>query len=196
MAKTIGIDPGRRTPVWPSSRAASPPSRTPRRRRHPSSRSRRGRLSARPRGASRSRTRNTTFDQALHGAQDEVSRDDDRPAQVEQGENGDAWSGRGRTPRPRSAMILQKLRADAEAFSASRSRTRSDRARVLQQRAARGDEGRKIAVSTSSAPSTSRPRPRWPTGSTRRAPTRPSSSSTWAADVRRLGARARRRRSR
>jgi hypothetical protein len=93
-------------------------------------------------------------------------------------------------------MILQKLRADAEAFSASRSRTRSDRARVLQQRAARGDEGRKIAVSTSSAPSTSRPRPRWPTGSTRRAPTRPSSSSTWAADVRRLGARARRRRSR
>ena len=65
----------------------------------------------------------------------------------------------------------------------ARQRRGRHRPRVLQQRAARGDEGRRQdrRASTSSASSTSRPRQRSRTGSTRKAPTRRSSSSTSAA---------------
>ena len=69
------------------------------------------------------------------------------PYEVEKGENGDARvvvEGKQYAPPEISAMILQKLRADAEAFLGEPVTDAVDhRARVLQQRAARGDEGRR-----------------------------------------------------
>ena len=69
------------------------------------------------------------------------------PYEVVQGENGDARvvaDDRQFAPPEISAMILQKLKTDAEAFLGEPvARRRRDRAGVLQQRAARGDEGRR-----------------------------------------------------
>ena len=109
------------------------------------------------------------------------------PYEVVKGENGDARvkvEGKDYAPPEISAMILQKLKADAEAYLGEPVTDAVDhRAGVLQQRAARGDEGRRQdrRPQRRSASSTSRPRPRSRTGSTRRAPTRRSSSSTSAA---------------
>ena len=109
------------------------------------------------------------------------------PYKVVKGPNDDVRieaGGKEYAPPEISAMILQKLKADAEAYPRRDGHRRGDhRAGVLQQRPARGDEGRRQAspASTSCASSTSRPRPRSPTASTRKAPTRRSSSSTSAA---------------
>ena len=109
------------------------------------------------------------------------------PYEVVKGENGDARvkvEGKEYAPPEISAMILQKLKADAEAYLGE---PVTDAVvtvpGVLQQRAARGDEGRRQdrRPQRRSGSSTSRPRPRSRTGSTRRAPTRRSSSSTSAA---------------
>ena len=80
-------------------------------------------------------------------------------------------------------MILQKLKADAEAYLGETVTDAVDhRAGVLQRRAAPGDQGRRQdrRARTCCASSTSRRRRRSPTGSTRRT-TRRSSSSTSAA---------------
>ena len=109
------------------------------------------------------------------------------PYKVVKGPNDDVRveaGGKEYAPPEISAMILQKLKADAEAYPRRVGHRRGDhRPRVLQQRAARGDEGRRQdrRPQRRCASSTSRPRPRSPTGSTRKAPTRRSSSSTSAA---------------
>ena len=107
------------------------------------------------------------------------------PYEIVSGPNGDVRVKAGDkeyAPPEISAMILQKLKADAEAYLGETvtdavvtvpptSTTPSARRRRTPARS---------PASTSSASSTSRPRPRSPTGSTRR-PTRRSSSSTSAA---------------
>ena len=88
------------------------------------------------------------------------------------------------TRRPEiSAMILQKLKQAAEEYLGQPvTQGGHHRARVLQRRAAAGDQGRRARspASRSCASSTSRPRRRWPTASTRRR-TRRSPSTTSAA---------------
>jgi molecular chaperone DnaK (HSP70) len=89
------------------------------------------------------------------------------PYKVVSGLNGDARveaGGKQYSPPEVSAMILQKLKADAEAYLGDT----VDSAVIT------------VPALTSSASSTSRRRPRSPTGSTR-SPTRRSSSSTSAA---------------
>ncbi|MDX6721585.1 MAG: molecular chaperone DnaK, partial [Solirubrobacteraceae bacterium] len=109
------------------------------------------------------------------------------PYKVVSGPNGDArvqvTESDGKTkqhsPPEISAMILQKLKADAEAYLGE-----SVDAAVITVPAYFNDDQRRrprtparSRASTSSASSTSRRPPRWPTASTRR-PTRRSSSST------------------
>ena len=69
------------------------------------------------------------------------------PYEVAKGENGDARvkvEGKEYAPPEISAMILQKLKADAEAYLGRAGHRRGDhRPGLLQQRAARGDEGRR-----------------------------------------------------
>ena len=129
------------------------------------------------------------LDQALHGPQ--VRRglrgDEDRPVRGRQGPE----RGRAREGRRQGVRAAGDQRDDpAEAEGRRRGVPRRDghrrgrhRPRVLQQRPARGDEGRRQdrRPQRRCASSTSRPRPRSRTASTRRAPSRRSSSSTSAA---------------
>ena len=109
------------------------------------------------------------------------------PYEVTKGDNGDARVKIGRQG-VRAAGDQRDDPAEAEGRRRGLSRPaghRRGRHRpgVLQQRAARGDEGRRQdrRPERRSGSSTSRPRPRSRTGSTRRAATRRSSSSTSAA---------------
>ena len=129
------------------------------------------------------------LDQALHGAQvgRGLGRDDDRPLRGRQGrERRRARRGGGQGVR--AAGDQRDDPAEAEGGRRVVPRRdghgrRGHRPGLLQQRAARGDEGRRPhrRPQRRCASSTSRPRRRSPTGSTRRAPTRRSSSSTSAA---------------
>ena len=127
--------------------------------------------------------------QALHGAPLRGGHRGDRsacPSRSCKGKNGDAWFDvRGKEVSP--AEVSRQGAAEAEEGrrglpGREGDRSRHHRARVLQRRAAPGDQGRRQASpgSTSSASSTSRPRRRSRTGSTRRA-TRSSRSTTSAA---------------
>ena len=108
------------------------------------------------------------------------------PYKVVPGPNGDVRvdaSGKQYSPPEISAMILQKLKSDAEAkLGETVTRRSSPSPRTSTTTSARRPRTpARSPDSRSSGSSTSRPRPRWPTDSTRRAPTRRSSSSTWAA---------------
>ena len=109
------------------------------------------------------------------------------PYEVVQGPNGDVRvkaEGKEYAPPEISAMILQKLKDGRRGVSRRDDHRRGrHRPGVLQQRAARGDEGRRQdrRPQRRSGSSTSRPRRHSRTGSTRKAPTRRSSSSTSAA---------------
>ena len=128
------------------------------------------------------------LDQALHGPQGGRGARGgvDRPVQGRRRPRRRRARGGGR----QAVLAAGDLRDDPpEAEGRRRGLPRRDRGLrghhrpgVLQRRPAPGDQGRRPdrRASTSSASSTSRRPPRWPTGSTRR-PTRRSSSSTSAA---------------
>ncbi len=108
------------------------------------------------------------------------------PYKVTAAPNGDVrvvMGGKEYSPPEVSAMILQKLKADAEAYlgePVTQAVITTPAYFNDSQRQATKDAGR-IAGLTSSASSTSRPRPRWLMASTSQAVIARSRSMTWAA---------------
>ncbi|MCK7472885.1 MAG: Hsp70 family protein [Rhodopseudomonas palustris] len=98
------------------------------------------------------------------------------PYKIVKASNGDAWveaDGKSYSPSQISAFILQKMKETAEAYLGEKVDAGGHhRSRLLQRRPAPGDQGRRQdrRVSKCCASSTSRPRPRSPTASTRRRP--------------------------
>ena len=118
---------------------------------------------------------------------DVVRRDVDMvPYKIVQADNGDAWveaAGKKMAPPEISARVLMKMKKTAEDFLGEPVKEAVITVPCLLQRlAAPGDQGRRQALPawTSSASSTSRPRPRSPTAWTRNGAIRRSRSTTSA----------------